>query len=255
MPSVVTLNKIIQRNDAVARAMRQLIEQSDDEKIAAAARTALDTQRREGDALCSEYTKFFSDAEDERRFRAADASRKEFLIAADKAIALAQGRKQAEAVAVMRAEVEPALDRTIDGFNADIDYNIELAEREAATAQKKVSSSFLTIGSTLALAGLLGTLMGWAISRAVTSSLGFISDALQEGATQTAAASSQLSARASRSRRAAASRASSVAETSAALEEMSVMIRSTAENADKAKDFAYQARGGCPVGAARRWRR
>ena len=249
VPSVVMLNKIIQCNNGAAKAMRQLVEQSDNEKIVASARPMFDTQRKEGDGLSVEYKKLISDADDERLFTTADKARKEFIVAAEKAIELSQGQKAAEGLAFMRAEVDPALDRTTEGFNNNIDYNIELAEKEAALAQRKVTSSFITIGTTLALAGLLGTLMGWTISRAVTKSLGFISDALQEGATQTASASGQLSSASQSLASGCSQQASSVAETSAALEEMSVMIRSTAENAEKAKDFANQARAAAQSGS------
>jgi methyl-accepting chemotaxis protein len=249
VPSVVMLNKIIQRNNGVARAVRQLVEQSDNEKIVSAAKPLLATQRKEGDQLCDEYKKLLSDAEDERLFLTAIKSRDEFLAAADKAIELVETQKQGEGVAFMRGEVDSALDRTVAGFNNDIDYNIELAEKEAALAQRKVASSLLAIGATLALAGLLGTLMGWTISRTVTKSLSSLSDALQEGATQTAAASGQLSSASQSLASGSSQQASSVAETSAALEEMSVMIRSTAENAERAKDFANQARAAAQSGS------
>lgn len=249
VPSVVMLNKIIQCNNGAAKAMRQLVEQSDNEKIVASARPMFDTQRREGDALSVEYKKLISDAEDERFFTTADKARTEFIVAAEKAIELSQGQKAAEGLAFMRAEVDPALDRTTEGFNNNIDYNIELAEKEAALAQRKVTSSFITIGTTLALAGLIGTLLGWSISRAVSKSLGFISNSLEESATQTASASGQLSSSSQSLASGCSQQASSVAETSAALEEMSVMIRSTAENAEKAKDFANQARAAAQSGS------
>lgn len=242
VPSVVMLNKIIQCNNGVAKAMRQLVEQSDNEKVVASARPMFDTQRKEGDALSVEYKKLISDVEDERLFTTADKARTDFIVAAEKAVEMSLGQKAAEGLAFMRAEVDPALDRTTEGFNNNIDYNIELAEKEAALAQRKVSSSLIAIGTTLALAGLIGTLLGWSISRAVSKSLGFISNSLEESATQTASASGQLSSSSQSLASGCSQQASSVAETSAALEEMSVMIRSTAENAEKAKDFANQAR-------------
>ena len=249
VPSVVMLNKIIQCNNGAAKAMRQLVEQSDNEKIVASARPMFDTQRKEGDGLSVEYKKLISDVEDERLFTAADKARTDFIVAAEKAIEMSLGQKGAESLAFMRAEVDPALDRTTEGFNNNIDYNIELAEKEAALAQRKVTSSFITIGTTLALAGLLGTLLGWSVSRAVSKSLGFISNSLEESATQTASASGQLSSSSQSLASGCSQQASSVAETSAALEEMSVMIRSTAENAEKAKDFANQARAAAQSGS------
>ena len=155
VPSVVTLNKIIQLNNGVAKAVRQLVEQADDATVTVAAKAAFDAQRKEADTLCGEYKKLFSDAEDERLFTEANASRQEFLVAAEKAIALAGGQQTQEAERFMRAEFDPLLDRTVTGFNKDIDHNIMLAGREADTAGNNIARTLWTIIPTLALSTLL----------------------------------------------------------------------------------------------------
>ncbi|NCX99089.1 MAG: hypothetical protein EBX35_11100, partial [Planctomycetia bacterium] len=250
IPSVVTLNKIIQSNTEAAKAVRILLEESAAAPQSAAAEdAAFLTARAKGDELCSEYEKLLSDAEDARLFSEAKASRVAYLTGAAKVIELALGQKRAEARALMNAEVYPTLDKCIDGFNADIDYNIKLADIESSSARSKVASSFTIIAGTLALAGLLGGLLGWGIIRAVSRSLGMLSDALEDGATQTASASGQLSASSQSLASGCSEQASSVAETSAALEEMTVMIRSTADNAEKAKNYANQARTAAQAGA------
>ena len=260
VPSVVILNKIIQRNNDVAKAVRQLTEQSEDKTMKVAAKAAFDTQRKEVDKLCGEYQSVFSDAEDQRLFTAANTARQEFLVAAEKVIEMASGPKPAEAPSFMRAEVDPLLDHTVDGLNKVIDYNILLASREAETAGRKVSWTLWTIIPALILSTLLGTVIGWNTVRSTQAALESInlaiqtgiaktndtlrsiSESLQQGADHTASSSSQLSA-ASRSLATGCSeQGASVTETSASLEEISAMIRATAENAAKAKDYANQAR-------------
>ncbi len=266
VPSVVTLNKIIQLNNGVAKAVRQLVEQSDNETIKVTAKAAFDTQRKEADKLCGEYQTLFSDAEDQRLFTSANTSRQEFLVAAEKVIEMSGGQKPAEAVSFMRAEVDPLLDRTVEGFNKDIDYNITLAAKEAETAGQKVSRTLWTIIPAMILSTLLGTFIGWTTVRSTQAALDSInnaiqagidktnntlrgiSESLQQGADQTASSSSQLSA-ASRSLATGCSeQGASVTETGASLEEISAMIRATAENAEKAKDFANQARVAAQTG-------
>jgi hypothetical protein len=263
---VVTLNRIIQLNGGVAKALRRIVEQPDDDRVVTAAVAAFNEQRREADTVCDEYVKLFSDAEDERLFTTANAARQAYLDAADRAIALSQGEKRSEGAAFLRDEVEPLLDRASDAFNKDIDHNIRLAGSEADTASLKVARSLWTIVPGIVLATLIGTLIGWSTVRSTQSALDSInlaikagidktndalraiSESLQQGADQTASSSHQLSA-ASRSLATGCSeQGASVTETSASLEEISAMIRATAENAAKATEFASQARTAAQTG-------
>jgi methyl-accepting chemotaxis protein len=266
VPSVVTLNRIIQLNNGVAKALRRIVEQPGDDRVVNTAVAAFNEQRREADALCADYQQLFSDAEDERLFTTANAARQAYLDAADRAIALARGEKRSEGAAFLRDEVDPLLDRAGDAFNKDIDYNIRLAGSEADTASLKVARSLWTIVPGIVLATLIGTLIGWSTVRATQSAfdsinvaikagidktndaLRDISESLQQGADQTASSSQQLSA-ASRSLATGCSeQGASVTETSASMEEISAMIRATAENAAKATEFASQARTAAQTG-------
>ena len=249
VPSVVTLNKIIQLNNDSAKYVRKIVDQAADEKVVAASEASFQTARKGADELINIYEKLFSDPKDEQLFRAAQASRNTLMTASEKVIDLVRSKRVEEAVNLQRAEIEPVLDAAVKGFNEDIDYNIKLAEEEAKMAQEKVTASFWMILPTLATAGLLGAIIGWTIIRAVSRSLGMISDSLEEGATQTASASGQLSSASQSLAEGCQEQGSSVAETSAALEEMSVMIRSTADNAEKAKSFANEARLAAQTGA------
>jgi len=266
IPSVVSLNKIIQQNAAADRALRKVVEGLVDSRVSGGDETTFRTARADGDRLCEEYEKLFSDAEDERLFKNAQAARKNYFAAADKVLGFARAQKAEDAVACLKAEVDQAVDPSVEGFNRDIDYNIKLSQKEAETAGSKVSRSLWTIVPALLLATLLGLVVGWSTVRSTQGALDSIntaiqagidktnralagiSDSLQEGADQTASSAGQLSS-ASRSLAASTSEQSaSVTEASASLEEISAMIRATAENASKAKEFAGQARGAAEVG-------
>ena len=249
VPSVVSLNKIIQLNNESARQVRKAVDFATDDKAVAAAEAAFGTNRKSADELCGQYEKLFSDKEDERLFKLAATGRTAFLSAADRALTLVRSKSEQEAQNLMRTEIDSTLEQTTKGFNDDIDYNITLAEKEAAMAKTKVNWSFLIILPLLITAASIGALIGWAIIRAVSGALGAISDSLEEGATQTASASGQLSTASQSLAEGCNEQGSSVAETSAALEEMSVMIRNTADNAEKAKSFANQARVAAQSGA------
>ena len=130
-----------------------------------------------------------------------------------------------------------------------VEYNVSLGERAARTAQDIVRSSYFGVGGTLALATLLGSIVGWLTVRAAKQSLGGISDALESGASHASTASAQLTSSSQSLAEGCAEQGSSVAETSAALAQMSVMIRSTADNAERATGFASQARQAAQAGA------
>jgi methyl-accepting chemotaxis protein len=76
-----------------------------------------------------------------------------------------------------------------------------------------------------------------------------ISSSLETGAARTAAASTQLESVSQTVAAGCAEQGASVAETGAALEQMSAMTRTTAENASRAKEFAAQARVAAETGA------
>ena len=251
IPSVVSLNKIIQQNAAADRVLRKVVEGVVDARVSGGDEAIFQTARQDGDRLCEDYEKLFSDAEDERLFKNALAARKNYFAAADKVLGFARTQKAEDAVACLKAEVDPAVDPSVEGFSKTIDYNIRLSQKEAEIAGAKVSRSLWTIVPALLLATLFGLVVGWSTVRSTQAALDSIntaiqagidktnralagiSDSLQEGADQTASSAGQL-ASASRSLAASTSEQSaSVTEASASLEEISAMIRATAENASK----------------------
>jgi len=102
------------------------------------------------------------------------------------------------------------------------------------------ASLIMTIG--LAVAAIVGVLLGVFITRGITKPIGRIIAGLTEGATQVTEASGQVSNSAQNLAEGASEQASSLEETSSALEEMAAMARTSAENAKLARESAEQAR-------------
>ena len=249
VPSVVTLNEIIKANAETAKQVRQIVRGVEADSAAVVSDAAFRAAVDKGSELCSGYSKLFSDKEDERLFTEAFAARTQYLATAKKVIELATAGKAKESRELMASDMELQLDRTIKGFDDDITHNIKLANDEGLKAKANAGLASLLIPVVVAISALLGALIGWGIIRTVAGALGMISNALQDGATQTSAASGQLATASNSLASGCSEQSSSVAETSAALEEMSVMIRSTADNAEKAKAYAQQARTAAQSGA------
>ena len=169
--------------------------------------------------------------------------------AADTFTVMSRENTRAKAEAYLTSEVDPSLEACVQALEKSIAYNTKLSKESAATAETIVLNSFLVISTALGSVLLLGTLIGWATVRSTNRELGTISDALERGATQTSTASGQLSSSSQVLAEGSSEQGSSVAETSASLEEMSAMISSTADNAERAKSFANQARTAAQSGS------
>jgi methyl-accepting chemotaxis protein len=137
----------------------------------------------------------------------------------------------------------------MDRFNECIEYNAGVAQSQVESARQKVKMSFIFIGAALSLALLLATLLGWSVISSTVRVLRSVSSSLESSAAQTATASGQLSSVSQALATGCSEQGSSVVQTSAALEEMSTMIRSTADNASRAKDLANQARTAAETGS------
>ena len=251
LPSVVALNRVIQSNFTMMKILRRGVLNADasagtgaGDEAAFASATAV------GEKASLEYESLLSDEEDGRLFSLAKTARQQFIARSDELLGrLREGAIDA-ARDTLRDGVDPALDACVAAFNETIDYNIKLTQRAAAAASDKVVASFWLIGGALAAATLLGSLLGAVIIGTAKRSLGMLSTALENGATQTSLASGQLATASQLLAEGCSEQGSAVAETSASLEEMSAMIRSTADNADKAKAFANQARAAAQTGVS-----
>jgi methyl-accepting chemotaxis protein len=249
IPSVLTLSGIIQDNLVVLQAGRTAILDTHDPARVAVARQQLEAAIDRGNAAVSHYRELVTDSEDKRLFTAAAEARTAFLAEVRRAESLAAEGKAEEARDTVLGGVESVADRCINRFNEVIAYNIELAKQTVTDAGEQVRQGFIVAGTVLGLAIFVGTLLAVGIIRSLSRTLIGISDELETGAGRTAEASGQLAAINSTVSAGCADQGSAVAETSAALEQMTAMIRCTAENAAQAKGFANQARAAAEAGA------
>ncbi len=138
--------------------------------------------------------------------------------------------------------LDPAYAAARDAVQADFDYNVQLGDAATKAGKANSYSAIVFIIIAIALAIILTLLIIWQVSSSVNKALQEITSNLDRGAIQTAAAARQVSMASNQLSSGSSEQASSVEETSTALEEMSSMIRSTAENAQKAKALATEAR-------------
>ena len=251
LPSVVALNRVIQSNFTMMKILRRgLLNADASAGTGAGDEAAFASATAVGEKASLEYESLLSDEEDSRLFSLAKTARQQFIARSDELLGrLREGAIDA-ARDTLRDGVDPALDACVAALNDTIDYNISFTQRAAAAAYNKVVASFWLIGGALAAVTLLGSLLGAVIIGTAKRSLGMLSTALENGATQTSLASGQLATASQLLAEGCSEQGSAVAETSASLEEMSAMIRSTADNADKAKAFANQARSAAQTGVS-----
>jgi len=250
VPSVVSLNRIVQKNLVTARAVRRaMLDSLDDSRSWTTAGATVDAAVKDGDAMCAEYPQLVFDDKDRQLFKSAVTARDALLSVVRDAMGLLKEGKPEAARDLLRDRLDPAVQESMDRFNDCIEYNTGVAQSQVDSARSKVRMSFILIGTALATALLLACLLGaniiWSTIRALRS----VSGSLENSAAQTATASGQLSSVSQALAAGCSEQGSSVAQTSAALEEMSTMIRSTADNAARAKDLANQARTAAETGS------
>jgi methyl-accepting chemotaxis protein len=250
VPSIITLNQVLKSNVAARRTLRQLmIDAARDPRAFEAAAAKVAEINREGDRLADGYRRLISDAEDEKLFAAASATRGKLIAAAEEALEQVGAGKLEEASAIIRDRVDVADLACTEAFEKSIDYNVKLAARTSTDAKDKVRRGLLAILSGAGLSLLLAGLMGTSIVRSTIRSLQALSDSLEDSATQTATAAADLATVSGDLASGSGEQGAAVAETSASLEEMSAMIKSTADNAAQAKELAAEAREAAAAGA------
>jgi len=252
VPSVVALNGITQSVFISTREVRRQMmgrdEAGSDRQIDETAyRAALATL---DERLAAYGEHLISDAEDARLFGAVREARQAYAAAMETVLEALRKDDDVEARRRMREVVDPAFDRFIAAIDADSAHNSDLVHRHVEVTRRSVAASRVAILASLLGAGLLAAILGRAIIAAARRSLGQVSEALEAGAAQTSLASNHLAAAGRSLAEGCTEQGSAVAETSAALEQMSAMIRHTADNTDKAKAFAKQARDAAEAGAA-----
>jgi len=260
VPSLSTLGQISHFNARAGRASRRVLQLDENSPERTAAEAAYEEAKLNGNTHCEAYESLVSDKEDGQRFREATNARTKYLSNADTLVKLVTTGQREQAQAWLLKEVDPSLEATVEKFNRVAEYNTLLSGRASQAADQLVTFSYGFIFTAILVAGLVAGLIGLKTVRATkaalasiddaiqdgidrtNSVLSTISDSIQEGANQTASSSAQLSSASRVLATGCSEQGASVTETSAALEEISAMIRATAENARKATEFANQAR-------------
>jgi methyl-accepting chemotaxis protein len=188
-------------------------------------------------------------AQERSLFNTASAARDKLIAAASDVLSRVSAGDLEAARTAMRGRMDAADQECMDRFNECIEYNTGVAQSQAESARQKVKMSFVFLGAALSLALLLASLLGWSVIQSTVRVLRYVSSSIESSAAQTATASGQLSSVSQALATGCSEQGSSVVQTSAALEEMSTMIRSTADNASRAKDLANQARTAAEKGS------
>ena len=266
VPSLSTLGQINHFNARAGRSSRRVLQLDDDSPDRTAAEAAYEEAKLNGNTQCEAYESLISDKEDGQRFREAINARIRYLSNADTLVKLVTTGQREQAQVWLLKEVDPSLEATVEKFNRVVEYNTLLSGQASQAADRLVAVSYGLIFTALLLAGLVAGLIGLRTVNATkaalasiddaiqdgidrtNSVLSTISDSIQEGANQTASSSAQLSSASRLLATGCSEQGASVTETSAALEEISAMIRATADNARKATEFANQARSAAQGG-------
>jgi methyl-accepting chemotaxis protein len=248
LPSVVILDEIAsQSRDNIFACIQFGEAQSAEQRTAIEERIA--ANRARADELFKNYETLVSDNEDRRLFDEAKRTRGAFVTVRNKYLELVRQGKVDEAQKLYSESVIPAYEVSIKAIDADVDYNKKLGMDASTASMSTARASVVLIYVVLGLALASACLIGWQIVRTTTRVLRGLAANLDQGATQTASAARQVSAASQTLSSGASEQAASVEETSASLEEISSMIRSSSDNADKAKTFAGEAHAVAQAGS------
>ena len=134
-----------------------------------------------------------------------------------------------------------------------LDALLEAQKSEVAQAGENtagaIRQSYLGLAAGSVGALLIGTLLGFFITRSVNTALKQVATTLNDGAEQVASSATQVSAASQSLANGASEQAAAIEETSSSLEEMASMTKRNAENSQKANDLARQTRTAAERGA------
>jgi methyl-accepting chemotaxis protein len=201
---------------------------------------AAGTARR--DELLKNYEPLVSDDEDRRLWEEAKRARDVMTASRSRALELLKENKAEDSRKLQQEVVIPDYEKYLKAIDLDVDYNDKLGKAYADHGKATSLLSVRLIAIALGLVFVLASLLAWLIIRSTNNALRNITLNLDQGAIQTATAARQVSMASQTLASGASEQASSVEETSTSLEEMSSMVRATAENAEKAKGLASEAR-------------
>ena len=240
VPSLVLLGEIGNNTREGAIFRLKLSTAADAEKPAL--RQSLDETEKSTQGLFKKYEALISDAEDRRLFEEIKRSQEVVNATTGRMDTLEREGKAEEAHKLFH-DVQFRNFEKLDGaVDANFNYNVKLGTTSGEAGKKMAESGVLLLQIVIAVSLLIAIFVAWMIIRSTNAALRDITESLESGASQTASAAQDVSSASQVLSAGATEQASSIEETSTALEEMSSMIRSTADNAQKAKGLAFEAR-------------
>jgi methyl-accepting chemotaxis protein len=198
--------------------------------------------------LIKKYEPLIVDAKDRACWVAAKESNEALTVSIHRTIELLAADNPLELSRYLQNVLDPTFDKALKAVMEGMDYNMELGNKHASEGKHNADSSILLIIIATALAIVIAVVITWQVTSTTNKALQDLAANLDRGALQTASAARQVSMASNQLSSGSSEQASSVEETSTSLEEMSSMIRSTADNAQKAKSLATEARSEAEAG-------
>jgi methyl-accepting chemotaxis protein len=176
------------------------------------------------------------------------ATRKAYVDLRKQALALSKAGKKQDAIAMLDAQVEPALEAYSNACRA----MTEAKRGDGARASADITSA-VGLGKRGAVAGVgVATLLAGAVALLITRStnraLGSAAATLGEGANQVAGASAQVASSGQSLAHGASEQAAALEETASALEQMSSMTKKNADTAQQAAQLSADAKSAADKG-------
>jgi methyl-accepting chemotaxis protein len=234
LPGVYTIGQIqAGAKENLVLTLRHILASDESEKQALEAQmTRLVSQM---DTLVADYEKTITRDQDRQLFEAIKTPRGEFVRTRnERVLPLSRASRDEEAMAVVRAQLQPVYERYIAAVTASVDDNKKFGDINGEDVQNATASATQGIVVGLAAALFVGCGVAFLIVRGTNSVLRTSVSELSEGAQQVASASGQVSGAAQSLSQGATTQAASLEETSASMEEMASMTRKNADNSQQA---------------------
>jgi methyl-accepting chemotaxis protein len=253
LPSVVLLGDVVAQVQRQQLALSRLLDAQPE--VAEALQADISSREKQVVTALADYEQHYLVDEETRRLYAeisaahdAIVSTGEKIDALDKETTGDEFKQLIEQQRLITEVQDPNYARLLSTVQAAAarSYTQGQAIAESSRADTSVTMWLLAIASLLAVA--VAGVLAWVTVRQISAALGGITVDLNRGAKHTSSAARQVAIASQTLAGGASEQAAAIEETSTSLEEMSAMIRATADNSQKAKNLASEARADAGAG-------
>jgi methyl-accepting chemotaxis protein len=253
LPSVVLLGEV------AAQVQRQQLDRSllleAEPEVAQTLQVNIASIEEKVVAALSRYERDFISDEESRRLYAAISEAHEAIVATraridalDRDSGGDEFKQLIEQQRLITEVQDPNYTRFLTAVQAAAASSYTRGQTIAETSRAQTSVTMWLLGISSLLAVVIAGALAWITVRRISAALGGITVDLHRGARHTASAARQVSIASQTLAGGATEQAAAIEETSSSLEEMSTMIRATADNSQKAKELASAARAQAGAG-------